>query len=185
MNLQEYIDWMLDDCTTMDICREADATFRDTILCLSFLGLIGRADNRVSYIDNRCLRDSYRVDLCKTHLQSTYLQPWIGVPSLSRYCGGCRAAGGCPPRRGLGSVVSRLSWSHQGFFFRQHVGRICRSLSLSSSNFIAHCCASEQTAFRAVQGFIGRRSDAVINSQRGQRPRRVNFVQHFGRGGFV
>ena len=79
-----------------------------------------RANNRVPYIDNRCLRDSYRV-LCKTRLASACLQPWFGVPCLSRYCGSCRLR--WPPLRGLGSVVSRLPWSHQGFFFRQHVGQ--------------------------------------------------------------
>ena len=161
----------------------AFANFRDTSLCLSLLGLTGRADNRVSYIDNRCLRDSHRVDLCKGHLLSTCLQAWFGVPSLSRCCGSCRLR--LPPRRGLGSVVSRLSWSHQGFFFRQHVGQDL-PLSLSSSNFIAHCCASEHAPFRAVHSFFfDRRSDAVINSQRGPGPRRVNLAQHYGRGGFV
>ena len=139
MNLKAYTDSMWDQCVppstqvakeTLGVCI---ANFRDTILCLSLPGLIGRADNRVSYIDNRCLRDSYRVDLCKGHLQSTHLQPWFGVPSLSRCCGSCRLR--LPPLRGLGSVVSRLPWSHQGFFFCSPT-RWAGSAALSSSNFI-------------------------------------------------
>ena len=145
----------------------AFANFRDTILCLSLLGLIERADNRDSYIDNRCLRDSYRVDLCKTHLLSTCLRPWFGVPCLSRYCGEVLE---------VSFLASRGAM--KVFFFRQHV--VCRSLSLSSSNFIAHCCASEYTPFRAVHFFFfDRRSDAMINSQRGPRPSRVTLAQHF------
>ena len=98
----------------------AFANIRDTNSVCLLLSLVWRTDSRVPYIDNRCLRDSYRVDLCKTRLASTCLQPWFGVPCLSRYCDSCRLR--WPPLRGLGSVVSRLPWSHQGFFFvRQYV----------------------------------------------------------------
>ena len=30
LNLKAYTDWMQDEFTTMDVCREADANFRDT-----------------------------------------------------------------------------------------------------------------------------------------------------------